>query len=53
LLGDKDSDILAGRAAGVGHNLKLVQGAREIADASRLEFGSLQAVGDWLECAFD
>lgn len=47
LVGDKDSDLEAGRAAGVGVNLKLAPGCRE--DAAALVFPSLAAIGAWLE----
>jgi D-glycero-D-manno-heptose 1,7-bisphosphate phosphatase len=46
LVGDKDSDIEAGRAAGVKHNLRLRHDG--IADLGQLEFPSLAAVRDWL-----
>ena len=52
MIGDKDSDITAGRAAGVGFNLKLVQQATTAGTARRLEFASLQAIGDWLVRTF-
>jgi D-glycero-D-manno-heptose 1,7-bisphosphate phosphatase len=52
LVGDKDSDIEAGQAAGVGYNLKLIHGSRQPSDSARLEFTSLHAVGDWLEQTF-
>lgn len=46
MVGDKDSDIEAGIAAGVKCNLKLVPSGKP--DPGRLEFSSLQAIGDWL-----
>jgi D-glycero-D-manno-heptose 1,7-bisphosphate phosphatase len=46
LVGDKASDIEAGTAAGVGHNLLLV--ASEQHDPARLMFASLGAIGAWL-----
>jgi len=46
LLGDKDSDIQAGIAAGVKASVKLVPS--EEATLGRLQFTSLHAVGDWL-----
>ena len=52
LVGNKDSDIQAGRAAGVGYNLKLRPDADFGRALDRTEFGSLQAIGDWLERAF-
>jgi D-glycero-D-manno-heptose 1,7-bisphosphate phosphatase len=52
LLGDKDSDLQAGRAAGVGYCLKLLQSSGQ-AESGPLEFTSLHAVGDWLERTFD
>jgi D-glycero-D-manno-heptose 1,7-bisphosphate phosphatase len=53
LVGDKDSDIEAGRAAGVGRNIRLASDGE--ADPARLEFASLHAIGVWLEqnCAED
>jgi D-glycero-D-manno-heptose 1,7-bisphosphate phosphatase len=52
LVGDKDSDVAAGRAAGVGFNIKLVHEPQAESAADRLEFATLQAVGDWLARAF-
>lgn len=46
LVGDKDSDLEAGRAAGVRHNLKLVPGGGHV--PARLEFPDLDAIRDWL-----
>lgn len=46
LVGDKDSDIMAGRAAGIKHNLKLCHDGR--GDLNRLEFPSLAAILNWL-----
>jgi D-glycero-D-manno-heptose 1,7-bisphosphate phosphatase len=47
LVGDKDSDIEAGRAAGVKYNLKLLHGLPPA--PGRLEFSSLHAIRQWLE----
>jgi len=47
LVGDKDSDIAAGIAAGVKHNLRLAH--TEKRDPDRLVFPSLHAIRDWLE----
>jgi D-glycero-D-manno-heptose 1,7-bisphosphate phosphatase len=52
LVGDKDSDIDAGRAAGVGYNLKVVHGVHAGRALDRFEFGNLQAIGDWLSRTF-
>ncbi len=52
LVGDKDSDIEAGHAAGVGFNIKLVHEPLTASAPDRLEFGTLQAIGDWLARAF-
>ncbi len=52
LVGDKDSDVAAGRAAGVAFNIKLVHEPPAESAANRLEFTTLQAVGDWLARAF-
>ena len=52
LVGDKDSDLEAGRAAGVGYNLKL---ARETPGAiihEPLHFTSLYDMGAWLGRTF-
>lgn len=46
LVGDKDSDIEAGVAAGVKSNIKLVLSGKP--DPGRLEFPSLQSIADWL-----
>ena len=51
LVGDKDSDIAAGHAAGVGFNLRLLRDGTPSA-AQALEFKSLQAIGDWLAGTF-
>lgn len=48
LLGDKDSDLEAGRAAGVGHNLKLLHDPCAEDDPDRLEFADLHAAAAWL-----
>jgi D-glycero-D-manno-heptose 1,7-bisphosphate phosphatase len=53
LVGDKRSDIEAGRAAGVGHNLTLIHGVPQPCIGEKLEFASLHAIGDWLERTFD
>jgi len=52
LLGDKDSDLEAGRAAGVGHNLKLLHNAGAANRPELLEFVDLYAVGAWLGRTF-
>src|SRR5437763_3396517 len=44
LVGDKDSDIEAGRAAGVGFNIKLLDEPLTASAPDRLEFGTLQAI---------
>jgi D-glycero-D-manno-heptose 1,7-bisphosphate phosphatase len=46
LVGDKASDIEAGIAAGVGHNLLLGSGGAS--DLAQLEFHSLAAIRDWI-----
>lgn len=53
LVGDKDSDIEAGRAAGVGYNVKLLHEKEEPRFPEHLEFASLHAIGDWFERTFD
>jgi len=45
-VGDKDSDIEAGFAAGVKSNIKLILSGKP--DPGRLEFPSLQAIAEWL-----
>ena len=52
LVGDKDTDIAAGRAAGVRHNLRLQHEGRTVPTEDCLQFGTLHAVGDWLERTF-
>ena len=47
LVGDKDTDIEAGRAAGVKHNIKLLHDGNP--DPDKLEFPSLDAIHEWLE----
>ena len=53
LVGDKDSDLEAGRAAGVGYNVKFLHGEKVARVPERLEFASLQAIGDWFERTFE
>ena len=48
LVGDKESDIAAGRAAGVGHTVKLLHGEAPARRPDGLEFPSLHAIADWL-----
>ena len=48
LVGDKDSDIEAGRAAGVRHNVKVVRDGRGANASGALEFPDLGAVRGWL-----
>jgi D-glycero-D-manno-heptose 1,7-bisphosphate phosphatase len=52
LVGDKDSDISAGCAAGVGYNVKLLHGPEAPYAPSGLEFPSLHAIDDWLARTF-
>ena len=52
LLGDKDSDLQAGRAAGVGHNLKLLHEPGAVNSSKQLQFADLHAVGAWLGRTF-
>ena len=52
LVGDKDSDLEAGRAAGVGHNLKLLHDASAASNPEKLLFTDLHAVGAWLGRTF-
>ena len=53
LVGNKDSDIEAGYAAGVGFNIKLVHEPSASSSPDRLEMFSLHAIGDWLARTFD
>jgi D-glycero-D-manno-heptose 1,7-bisphosphate phosphatase len=53
LVGDKNSDLEAGRAAGVGYNVKLLHGEEVAHVPERLEFASLHAIGDWFERTFE
>lgn len=50
LVGDKESDLAAGRAAGVGFNIRLLHADGAASAPERLEFTSLHAIGDWLGC---
>jgi len=52
LVGDKDSDLEAGLAAGVRYNVKLVHDATAADSGNRLEFPDLQAIGAWLGRTF-
>jgi len=52
LVGDKDSDLEAGHAAGVGHNLKLLHEAGAVNRPEQLQFTDLQAVGAWVGRTF-
>jgi len=51
LIGDKESDLVAGRAAGVGFNVRLRQGADANVQGS-LEFSTLLEIGDWFGRTF-
>jgi D-glycero-D-manno-heptose 1,7-bisphosphate phosphatase len=48
LVGDKDSDLAAGRAAGVGYNVKLSTETAQPGTAVAYSFATLGAIGDWL-----
>ena len=50
LVGDKDSDIEAGRASGINYNLKLLH--PPIHTIGQMEFASLLAIRDWLSHRF-
>jgi D-glycero-D-manno-heptose 1,7-bisphosphate phosphatase len=52
LVGDKDSDIAAGRAAGVASNIKLLHDLGAARTPDGLEFDDLHAIGDWLSRTF-
>jgi D-glycero-D-manno-heptose 1,7-bisphosphate phosphatase len=52
LVGDKDTDIAAGRAAGVGYNVKLFHDRRAVRTPDGIEFDDLHAIGDWLSRTF-
>ncbi len=51
LVGDKESDLQAGRAAGLAHGLRLLP-AGQTASAPE-EFTSLRAIADWLQKHFE
>jgi D-glycero-D-manno-heptose 1,7-bisphosphate phosphatase len=51
LVGDKDSDLEAGRAAGVRWNLKLSQGGN-VPDKDELLFTSLSDITEWIKHSF-
>ena len=53
LVGDKDSDIKAGTAAGVGYNVKLTSQFQAGNSPDILEFRTLHAIGVWLLRTFD
>jgi D-glycero-D-manno-heptose 1,7-bisphosphate phosphatase len=52
LVGDKESDIEAGHAAGVGFNIKLLHAPSATESRDRFELPSLHAIGDWLSRTF-
>jgi D-glycero-D-manno-heptose 1,7-bisphosphate phosphatase len=52
LVGDKDSDLEAGRAAGVGYNVKLLHETSGAVTPESLQFTDLYAVGAWLGRTF-
>ena len=52
LVGDKNSDLEAGRTAGVGHNLKLLHEAGAVNSPEQLQFADLYAIGAWLGRTF-
>ena len=52
LVGDKDSDLEAGRAAGVMWNLKLSQGG-DFSNGDELIFTKLSDIAEWIKHSFD
>ena len=50
IVGDKDSDLEAGHAAGIHYNLKLLH--PPIHAIGQMEFTSLEHIGDWLSHRF-
>jgi D-glycero-D-manno-heptose 1,7-bisphosphate phosphatase len=50
LVGDKNSDIEAGHAAGIRYNLKLLHPPSQ--PVGQMEFTSLKAIKDWLSHSF-
>jgi len=52
LIGDKESDLAAGRAAGVGFNLRLLHADGATDAPECLEFATLHAIGDWFVRTF-
>lgn len=51
LIGDKDSDLVAGRAAGVLWNLKFIQGEKSF-ENGKLKFSRLSGITEWLQGVF-
>ena len=47
LVGDKDSDLEAGRAAGIKYNLKLVHGVPH-SEKGEMQFATLSAISSWI-----
>ena len=52
LIGDKDSDLEAGRSAGIGYNARLLHPPDARRVVGDLEFTSLDAVANWLARTF-
>jgi D-glycero-D-manno-heptose 1,7-bisphosphate phosphatase len=52
LVGDKESDIEAGRAAGVGYNVRFAPTSAGAGKPGQLEFRTLYDVDDWLSRTF-
>ena len=52
LVGDKESDLEAGRAAGIPYNARLLHEADAVEAPDRLEFLTLHAIGVWLRRTF-
>jgi D-glycero-D-manno-heptose 1,7-bisphosphate phosphatase len=52
LVGDKASDIEAGRAAGIGHNILLSTEASHAGGSGALRFSSLAAITTWFRQTF-
>jgi D-glycero-D-manno-heptose 1,7-bisphosphate phosphatase len=52
LIGDKDSDMEAGRTAGVGYNVLLTPDMAGTGSPGELRFSSLAGITDWLSQTF-
>lgn len=51
LIGDKDSDIEAGKSARIKYNIKLLHSLAPVSE-NNLEFSTLTAISNWLETVY-